>query len=76
MGLEPLTDSQREIWDLLQNRILTAKEIAVELLEGRTKEGAIRKRICRMKQVGWLLLNKGQRGYYRPDAPPPDFQGF
>lgn len=76
VGLEPLTGSQREVWDLLENRILMAKEIAIELLEDRTKEEAIRKRIGRMRQVGWLVLNKGQRGFYRPDAPPPDFPGF
>lgn len=76
VGLEPLTDSQREVWDLLKNRILMAKEIAIELLGDRTKEEVIRKRIWRMKQAGWPLPNKGQRGFYRPDAPPTDFQGF
>ena len=76
VGLKPLTVGQLEIWKLLQNRILTAKEIAIELLGDRTKEGAILKRICRMKKAGWLLDNTGQRGFYRPGAPPPDFQGF
>lgn len=75
VGLEPLTDGQREIWVLLKYRILTAKEIAIELFKDLTKEECVRKRISRMKKAGWLIRNKGQRGYYRPDALPPEFQG-
>ena len=70
-----LTDAQREVWLLLDNREMSAKEIAVKLGDGWSKADAIRKRIAAIRQAGWRIEWMPGRGYYRPDAPPPDFPG-
>ncbi len=70
-----LTDARREVWDLLRNRVMAAKEISVKVFGNGLKEDAIRKRIAAIRKAGWRIEWMAGRGYYRPDAPPPDFTG-
>ncbi len=70
-----LTDARREVWDLLRNRVMAAKEISVKVFGNGLKEDAIRKRIAAIREAGWRIEWMAGRGYYRPDAPPPDFTG-
>ncbi len=65
-----LTDSQMEVWNLLEGYAKTAKQMAVELKLGVTGECAIIKRIDAIRKAGLTVLNKRGLGYYRPDAPP------
>ncbi len=70
-----LTDARRQVWDLLRNRVMAAKEISVKVFGNGLKEEAIRKRIAAIRQAGWRIQWMPGLGYYRPDAPPPDFTG-
>lgn len=65
-----LTDDQQLVWNCLNGRFRTAKELANEILEDPKMADAIRKRIQRMRQDGNQVSHKKGRGYYRPDAPP------
>lgn len=67
--LRPLPPESADIWSLLSGRILNAAELADELDRDET---AIRKTIQRMRRDGRNVSNIGQRGYFRPDAPPAD----
>ncbi len=71
--IKALTTVQAEVWELLKHRSMTASEISIELLGDQTGEDAMRKRIFDMNKAGWRVSNKRGRGYYRPDALPPDF---
>jgi len=66
----PLPDSQQEIWDLLENHIFTAKELATRVLGAPISDEAIRKRIQAIRKSKRKIEYKRGVGYYRPDAPP------
>jgi len=66
----PLPDDQQEIWDLLENHIFTAKQLAKRVLAAPISEEAIRKRIQAIRGSKRKIENKRSVGYYRPDAPP------
>jgi hypothetical protein len=66
----PLPDDQQEIWDLLENHIFTAKQLAKRVLAAPISEEAIRKRIQAIKGSKRKIENKRGVGYYRPDALP------
>ena len=71
-GVNPalLPEALQSVYDLLNGRVLSAKEIASHLDDG-TKEGAVFKRIGRLKSVyGIQIANQPGQGYYRLDAPP------
>lgn len=67
-----LTVEQREVWELLENCAMTAKEIAKKLkIESYNAEDVIHGRIHRIRAAGWVIeKGTGNSGYYRPDAPP------
>ena len=67
----PMTFEGRRVWNALAYNILSAEEIALAL-KGKHKAGAITKRIERLNKDGYDILNLQNRGYYRPDAPPPE----
>ena len=71
----PCTDAQREVWDLLENRAMLAKEISVKLFGDGSREDAIRKRIAAARRAGWRIDGVRGLGYFRPDAPPRDPTG-
>lgn len=66
----PLTPEAQEVWDLLQGRQLTGKQIAVRLEYGPGGEDMIRKRIKSLRNSGRRIESVPQHGYWRPDAPP------
>ena len=70
-----LAVGRRQVWDLLRNRVMAAKEISVKVYGNPLKEDAIRKRIAAIRQAGWRIEWMPGLGYYRADAPPPDFTG-
>lgn len=69
---EPLlSDRQLEIWELLKDQSLTAKEIGRKLeLSGESIRQYIK--AIREKRGQKAIENTRNRGYWRPDAPPPD----
>ncbi|MBK6940911.1 MAG: HTH domain-containing protein [Planctomycetes bacterium] len=67
--LRPLPPEGAEIWKLLAGKVLSATELAKTLDRDET---TIRKTIQRMRRDGRMISNVGQRGYFRPDAPPAD----
>jgi biotin operon repressor len=66
-----LSERQREIWDLLEGQCLLAKELGNKL---DLSDVNIRKHIQKIRK-NWgekcIKMRRG-RGYWRPDAPPPD----
>ncbi len=67
----PLTDALREVWALLEGKMLSAKEIATKLAV-QTSAEAIRHRIMKIRKTGRRIENYGVSGYWRPDALPPE----
>lgn len=67
----PLTDRQREVWDLLKCRLLSAKQIAQQVTGRAADQDAIRKRIAALRKAGYPIDLRRGAGYLRPDAPPP-----
>jgi biotin operon repressor len=70
----PLPDAQQAVWDLLKNKAMSAKEIA-QALQGGISPEAIIKRISAIRKNGRKISNQLGRGYWRPDAPPPEDTG-
>lgn len=68
----PLTPLLRKVWDALKNRARTCPQLAKELMNSRTKEDAIRKRITAIRNRGWCIEHVAGLGFYRSDAPPPE----
>lgn len=67
-----LTDDQLEVWNALEGRAFSAKELA-RTLTGRVQdEELIRKRIQAIRATGRKVLHQRGIGYHRPDAPPPE----
>lgn len=62
-----MTDGQRRLWNALEARAFTGKELAATL---DTTEDTIRQLIKELRDVGYNVENRRGRGYYRPDAPP------
>jgi hypothetical protein len=71
--LATLTDALQEVWDKLANRFATGKELAKEILGDALRDGVIRKRIAEIRKTGREIRLRPSLGYYRPDAPPPEF---
>ena len=67
--VRPMTDGQKRFWDALEGRILTGKKLASEL---GTSEETVRQWKRELVHAGHRVDNRPGRGYYRPDAPPPD----
>ena len=63
----PLTDRQKEVWDALNGRALTGKELAREL---EASEDSIRQFVVGIRGTKRSVPNRAGRGYFRPDAPP------
>ena len=70
-SIKPLPERQEEVWNWLNGRILSAKEIATDVYGDYTKEDAVRKVISAIRGAGREIPHVS-RGYYRPDEPPPD----
>ncbi len=72
---KPLTEGQQYVWDVLEGRVLTANEIVAALKEERkheTSEGNVRQTIAKLRGASYCVKHRNGRGYFRPDAPPPD----
>lgn len=70
--LKPLTESLQPVWDLLDGRFQTSKDLAKKLLDDPTKQDLIRKRVDAIRKTGRDIKTFTGFGYYRPDAPQPD----
>lgn len=68
----PLTDTQQEVWDLLEAKHLSAKEIAATVYGTGLADGAVRRIIDRIRKTGRRIENRRGRGYYRPDVTEVD----
>ena len=68
--LSLLPPAQNEVWSLLGNQALSAKEIGGKVIGGPISEDAIRKRIASIGKSGRTIRHQPGLGYYRPDAPP------
>lgn len=70
----PLRKGELAVWNALEGRILTGAELAMELGLGTNGEYVVRNRIAgiRKNRGEDVVKSKRGRGYYRPDAPPPD----
>ncbi len=65
----PLSDGQRDVWEALEGRALTGKQLHKRL---GVPEDSIRQHVRAMKKAGYEVRNaRNLGGYYRPDAPPP-----
>lgn len=69
--LTPMTDGQKRLWDALEGRALSAKQLASKD-ELDTSEDAVRQFKLGLKQSGYTIALRPGRGYYRPDAPPDE----
>ena len=65
----PLTDGQKRLWNALDGRAVTVKELAKEL---NTSDGVIRRWKGDLVRAGYRIDRRASRGYFRPDAPPAD----
>ena len=64
-----LTEKQQTIWDSLNGCYRTIEWLADEL---DIDAQQVRNNKSAMKKLGLVIEYKRTRGYYRPDAPPPD----
>ena len=64
----PPSDRQREVWEALDGRALSAQEIADDI--GST-EGSVRQLILEIRKSGRKIERVAGLGYVRPNAPPP-----
>lgn len=62
----------KQVWELLENRHLTGKQICNELQKSGEPifEDCLKQRVSRMKKMGATIKNRRGYGYYRPDVPP------
>ncbi len=65
--LVPLSEAEKDVWDELKGRILNSAELGKRL--DRTPD-SIREKIAGIRVTGRKIENRGNCGYYRPDAPP------
>ena len=65
-----LADGERELWDALDGGAMTAKELTAHL--DRPSEEAVRQQIASIRHKCYEIVWCAGRGYYRPDALPPD----
>lgn len=65
-----LTYEAKKLWDALEGRVLTSKELAKELF---SKPDAVRQLVKKLNEKDHKVKNMPSRGYYRPDSPPPEF---
>ncbi len=68
-----MTDGQKRLWDALHERALTGKELAAET-ELDSSEETIRQWVSELRKAEYEIDNRRGRGYFRPDAPPADFE--
>ena len=72
-----MTAGQKRVWDLLEHRALNGKELVKAIkkeYDAYASEVAIRQQVRKMKNRGYKIENTPGRGYWRPDARPPDMQ--
>jgi biotin operon repressor len=67
-----MTDGQKRLWEALQGRALTGKELARAL---DTSEETVRQWVKELRAAGHEIENRRGRGYFRPDAPPSEAGG-
>jgi hypothetical protein len=66
------TERELEVWNSLESRCISAKEIA-KLIGGGFTEGHVRRVVMEIREKrSDSIRNVRGRGYFRPDAPPPD----
>lgn len=70
--LRPLTPAQQEVWQALCGKCLQATALARSLDRLMSPEAA-RKRIQSIRRAGFKILQIRGLGYYRPDAPPTEW---
>jgi hypothetical protein len=70
----PMTKGQKDAWDVLSGRILSASAMVIALDDRGTitSEGTIRQHIRNLRKSGYVVEQKRGRGYYRSDDPPPE----
>ena len=77
-GRRPMTDGEKQVWDLLDGRALTGKGIVNALHSEKgiiTSEDTVRQHILELRKAGYSIPNQRGRGYYREDSPPPEVSG-
>ncbi len=65
----PMTDGQKRLWDALEGQVLSAKELAREL---DSSEDTVRQWVRELRAARYSIDRRSGRGYFRPDAPPPE----
>lgn len=70
--LRPLSDDQKQVWDLLAGHIKGSKELSQEIYNDLRHQPAIRKLVQRIRATGRKIVTIGRCGYYRPDSPPDE----
>ncbi|MCH8270794.1 MAG: hypothetical protein IH985_06240 [Planctomycetes bacterium] len=69
-----LSEALLEVWEMLEGKALTARQLG-DLVRGKPiSEDTIRKRIAAIRRTGLTVVWKSTRGYYRLDSPPPDLR--
>ena len=66
-----MTKGQKGLWDALAGHVMDAKELAAEEMLN-TSENVIRQWVGDLKAAGYNIDHRSGRGYFRPDAPPPE----
>jgi hypothetical protein len=69
----PLPEPCQMVYVMLEGNILKAKDIAVQIGLEPSDEDVVRKRIDRIRKTGREISNRRGVGYFRPDAPPPQW---
>lgn len=65
----PMTDGQKAVWDALRGSCKSAKELASD---ANTSAVTVRQHIMDLRRAGRKITLRSGRGYWRPDAPPPE----
>lgn len=68
-----LTPVLRQAWEALDRNIMDDVKLAVSLGLTPSRGGSsnARKRVQRLRGMGFVVEHQMGKGYYRPDAPPP-----
>lgn len=70
-----LTEGQQYVLEVLDGRTLTAKQIVTAIGKDHnhtTSDDTVRQHVRDLNKAGYQIKNRPGRGYYRPDAPPPN----
>lgn len=66
-----MTDGQQRLWNALDGRALTGKELASDSKLD-TSEDTVRRWVSELRKAGYGIDHRRGRGYFRPDARPAD----